>query len=821
MIRLQTLGTLDLRDAEGTEFRAVLAQPRRLALLVYLAAARPHGFHRRDTVLSLFWPERNTERARAALNRALYFLRHELGDAVVLSRGDDEIGIDPRHIWCDAAAFEDATAGRRDRDAVELYRGDLLPGFFLSEAPGFEAWLESRRTQLRETASAAAWSLAGREEAAGNFGLATDWARRGVELAPFHEDAFRRLLALLQRTGDRAGAVHAYDTYAAELARELDVAPAPETRALMEAIRTRAPGDSPRESRPSLPSPAPLSTSSPTPSRAWWGIAATALVLAVGGIVLLPGNDATIDPLRVEVAPLENRTGDRSLDRLGLVAAERLIGAIRLSATVSDVGLPGGARTGARAGTLVTGAMDRDGDSLVLRVQVTDVGRRGQPWEVAPVLIPAGAIDSAIDRVRPRVVGAVAVLRNIRHASLLPLGSAPPAFEAYQEFLEGMKLQLQGQLADALRHFRYATALDSSFTWPLVQGGLASLYSFLPDQALQVDSFANSLSRVRGRLLPLQTHLLDHMLAVRTDDWVASYRAIRAAAELAPDHFSYRLANLANQQNRPREAAEALTRPRMDSIYRGNIQGYWYVLTFSLHLLDEHRSELEQARRARRHRPASSSALFQEIRALAALGRLPAVRARLDTLISLPREGWFTPGAALTLVGTDLRAHGHGEAAAEVFERALAWYRSRPAEEQASQDWRERVGDLLYVAGRWADADTAYGSLAREYPTSRGYPDNVAYLGRIGTIAARRGDSTLARRMFERLREMERAQPVPGQEAVVFRARIAALLGRRAEALRLLVDGFGPAGTTELHDDFDFDGMKSYPPYREFLRPKG
>jgi hypothetical protein len=41
MIRLRVLGALDLRNSEGQELRAVLSQPKRAALLVYLALARP------------------------------------------------------------------------------------------------------------------------------------------------------------------------------------------------------------------------------------------------------------------------------------------------------------------------------------------------------------------------------------------------------------------------------------------------------------------------------------------------------------------------------------------------------------------------------------------------------------------------------------------------------------------------------------------------------------------------------------------------------------------------------------------------------------
>ena len=100
---------------QWSELRAVLSQPRRMALLAYLAVATPRGFHRRDHVLALFWSEHDLEGARSSLNRAIYFLRRELGDGIIVSRGADELGLDFRAFWCDAAAFDDAL----DRNGLE------------------------------------------------------------------------------------------------------------------------------------------------------------------------------------------------------------------------------------------------------------------------------------------------------------------------------------------------------------------------------------------------------------------------------------------------------------------------------------------------------------------------------------------------------------------------------------------------------------------------------------------------------------------------------------------------------------------------------
>lgn len=149
MLHLSLLGPLDLRDAAGAEVRAVLQQPKRLALLAYLVLTGTGTFRRRDSVVGLFWPDLDQDHARGALRRALYFLRRSCGDGVFHTRGEEELGIASNTVTCDALEFERAArAGDRDR-AHSLYRGDLLDGFYIAGAGGAEEWLDAERRRLR------------------------------------------------------------------------------------------------------------------------------------------------------------------------------------------------------------------------------------------------------------------------------------------------------------------------------------------------------------------------------------------------------------------------------------------------------------------------------------------------------------------------------------------------------------------------------------------------------------------------------------------------------------------------------------------------
>src|SRR3989475_8213471 len=239
MIELRMLGRLSLTSADGRDVRSLLGQPRRLALLAYLAAATPQGFHRRDTLLALFWPELDQEHARAALRQALHVVRDALDAGAVTSRGDEEIGLVCDQVSCDVVASERAVDREQFREALDLYRGDLLEGFFISGAPEFERWLETGRARLREAAARAARNLSERAEARDNLTTAVQLARRAAQLVPSDEAALRRLIAVLDRHGDRAGALQAYEEFAAGVAADYDAQPAAETRALIAAVRAR------------------------------------------------------------------------------------------------------------------------------------------------------------------------------------------------------------------------------------------------------------------------------------------------------------------------------------------------------------------------------------------------------------------------------------------------------------------------------------------------------------------------------------------------------------------------------------------------------
>src|SRR5713101_4832675 len=177
VVEFRILGALNLLGAGGRELTSVLAQPKRVALLAYLAAATPRRPQRRDSLVALFWPELDQEHARAALRQALHGLRHALGDGVLVTRGDEDIGLEAAEIRCDVVEFERATREGRLTDVLDLYRGDLLEGFFIRGAPAFEQWLEDERARLKAEALRCATALTERSAAGGRLEESAQWAR--------------------------------------------------------------------------------------------------------------------------------------------------------------------------------------------------------------------------------------------------------------------------------------------------------------------------------------------------------------------------------------------------------------------------------------------------------------------------------------------------------------------------------------------------------------------------------------------------------------------------------------------------------------------
>ncbi len=574
MIELRTLGSLELTSDEGGAFSAVLAQPRRMALLCYLALAVPRGFHRRDTLLSLFWPDDDTEQARHALRQSVYFLRRALGPTAIASRGDEELGLSPDRIRCDAWAFEAAAGQARPAEALALYRGELLTGFHISDAPDFERWLDQERERLRQMAGEAAWALAGEREQQGDAVGAAEAARRALSFSPTDENAVRRLMLLMERLGDRGAALRAYEGFAGELETEFELPPSEETRDLVARIRAGAGRSPPSAPEPgtdhpsvsaSVPRPGPRRDDSadrqvPTREKAARKhrrlalLGAVALLLGVGWAMrgqlgIPPATGEALGPPRsIAVLPFRNLRGDSTGDYFSDGITEEILHALvqipelQVAARTSVFQLKGqtfDARTvGRRLGvaSILEGSIQREGNDVRITARLTDTRTGYQIW--------SAQFDrqlSDLFRVEDEISLALAERLKI------PLGLVPRPvtgavpIEAHDLYLRGLSLlALRGPaLQQTIAYFEGAIALDS--TYAAAWAGLAAARELLP--AYGFSSYQDELPRAEQAAR--RAIALDSMLgpayavlgSVYRDltRWGDAERAYARALRLAPN----------------------------------------------------------------------------------------------------------------------------------------------------------------------------------------------------------------------------------------------------------------------------------------------
>lgn len=215
---------------------AIAAPPRSVALLAYLALhadmpqSRPH-------LAATFWPDSTESQARTNLRRELHQLRALLGtgtavvaDANTLAWRDTEAcRVDvrtfllERHEALAAQARGDLAAlARHSSNAVDEYRGPLLPGWY-------DEWvLEDRDVLLRQCIDLCDRAVRSAGRGTGDADILA-LARRRIQLAPLEEPGYRQLMDLQANSGDRAGAMTTYHRCASVLEQELGVSPSAET----------------------------------------------------------------------------------------------------------------------------------------------------------------------------------------------------------------------------------------------------------------------------------------------------------------------------------------------------------------------------------------------------------------------------------------------------------------------------------------------------------------------------------------------------------------------------------------------------------------
>lgn len=270
--RIEMLGGLRARRADQVLDHF---QTQKTACLLAYLAFYPEQTHNREKLADMLWPDAEIDAARNRLSQAVGWLRGRLepeGAArnSVLIADRLHVGLNPAAVVTDAAEFEAAlrAAGaasapeeqmRWSRQAVDLYRGELLPGFY-------EDWALAERARLATLYTEVLRRLFSLYERSEEWDKALDFARRALATDPLEERLHCDLMHLLAASGQPAMALRHFREMERLFEKEFGEAPSAATYALIDTIRQSGassglPTSGARAARSSMPAaslPSPI-----------------------------------------------------------------------------------------------------------------------------------------------------------------------------------------------------------------------------------------------------------------------------------------------------------------------------------------------------------------------------------------------------------------------------------------------------------------------------------------------------------------------------------------------------------------------------------
>lgn len=575
-----------------------------------------------------------------------------------------------------------------------------------------------------------------------------------------------------------------------------------------------------------------------------WLAATITIVVSAATIVMwrgVPAFSADAAP-RLLVVSLANESGDTSLNALGNIAADWLTQGISRT-TLAKVAPPafgtlgGGAEPApadrashvlsrareAHADIVVSGSYWTTTDSIHFRAVVTDARQEELLTVVEGTSAAISRPIEAIGRLQRAVVASLAPRLDSRMVVSAGVQSTPPSYEAYHAFATGLGL-LFDRRPDALPHFLRAYALDTSYTLPLLYAGVVHDGT---GRMASLDSLTQRLMPRRAELAPFDQRLLDVLVGKVRGDRAGTLAAARAMVDVAPGSVLavFYLAQSALTLNRPREAAEALAAldPVRAREQRQGMTGYWSMLAGAYHMLGDYERQLDVGQTVGRELPQDVRHLLYKARALAALGRHRELIATLEESLLQPHvREWGAPGMWLHLVAADeLRAHGDSAMASVVLHRALQFYRDTPPDLRAEPAHWFDVAKALSATGSLAESRRILERLHTEYPRGWLGVGEAVLRAHVGYVAAAQGDTAAAAEADRWL--AANSQPYHFGQSTEYRAGIAALLGHREQAVRLLhrATAEGRPFDSGKHAAYEFHPLRGYPPFERWLKPRG
>jgi DNA-binding SARP family transcriptional activator len=231
---IQLLGTLAIVD-DG-ETAVLLSSKKGCALLSYLIV---HGqTASREHITDLLWEVNTTAEGLRNLRVLLTRVRAFMPDVVITRKALTFAPIANEQV--DYLLLRQALIHKEPQtllNSLQLYRGDLLAGFYLEDAPRFQEWLTVERERLRRAVLDAHRWLCQTLAAEGKWeeGLAT--AVHWLKVDNWDEEALRWLMQFRAAAGQTAVALTEYEQFREHIRCELNLEPDPDTLALVKRLR--------------------------------------------------------------------------------------------------------------------------------------------------------------------------------------------------------------------------------------------------------------------------------------------------------------------------------------------------------------------------------------------------------------------------------------------------------------------------------------------------------------------------------------------------------------------------------------------------------
>ncbi|MBC8136545.1 MAG: tetratricopeptide repeat protein [Fibrella sp.] len=199
-----------LRVVQGSQIHTRFRTQKAASLLAYLALNLEQA-HSRELLVELFWSDKDTATGRDNLSTALAQLRRQLEPVGVAARSIiqsdwQQVRLNPEAVSTDVADFDRSLRQARRaaengqktellQQAVEVYRGELLPG-------NYADWAESARNRCGNEHYQSLVQLAELYETAGQHAEALACVERAVALIPFDEAAQQAQVRLRLRVAE-------------------------------------------------------------------------------------------------------------------------------------------------------------------------------------------------------------------------------------------------------------------------------------------------------------------------------------------------------------------------------------------------------------------------------------------------------------------------------------------------------------------------------------------------------------------------------------------------------------------------------------------